>query len=223
MECIAPDEITDEQLIAYIDGEADSATREHVCRCPYCAKRAHDYDLDQQALRALLYRADCPDAQTLGEYYLGVGLLSPADRAVIEAHLQECSLCAGDLAKLKRFLEEENMETITPQLIAAIIGGMYLSKEPRWVSPSGKEQARAIWQGLNLFYRGIDYKTFLIEKYVEGASFEEIASRRGHNRDWARSRVARALRLARGRLVPYMKGLRTTIELEQKEDTHEVS
>jgi anti-sigma factor RsiW len=106
MKCIAPDEITDEQLIAYIDGEADGATREHIRRCPYCAKRAHAYDLDQQALRALLYRAECPDAQALGEYYLGVGLLSPADRAAIEEHLQACTLCAADLAKLKRFLEE---------------------------------------------------------------------------------------------------------------------
>lgn len=109
------------------------------------------------------------------------------------------------------------METITPQLIAAIVAGeMYLSEEPRWVSPSGKEQARAVWQGLNLLYRGVDYKTLLIEKYVEGASFEEIAKRRGHNRDWARSRVARALWLARGRLKPYMKGLRGTIEHSRK-------
>jgi anti-sigma factor RsiW len=107
MECTAPDEIADEQLIAYIDGEADSATREHIRRCPYCAKRAHDYDLDQQALRALLYRAECPDAQALGEYYLGVGLLSAADRAAIEEHLKNCSLCSADLAKLKTFLKED--------------------------------------------------------------------------------------------------------------------
>lgn len=104
MECIAPDEITDEQLIAYIDGEADSATREHIRRCPHCAERARAYDLDQQALRAALYRVECPDPQVLGEYHLG--LLAPADRAAIEEHLQECSLCAADLAKLKRFLEE---------------------------------------------------------------------------------------------------------------------
>lgn len=217
MECIAPDEITEEQIIAYIDGEADGATRKHIRCCPYCAKRAHDYDLDQQALRALLYRVDCPDAQALGEYYLGFGLLSPADRAVIEEHVTNCSLCTADLAKLERFLEEETVETITPQLIAAIIAGeMYLSSEPRWVSLSGREQALAVFQGLNLLYRGTDYKTFLIEKYVEGVTFEEIAARRGHNRDWARSRVARALRLARGRLKPYMKGLATTIEYGRK-------
>lgn len=106
MKCIAPDEITDEQLIAYVDGEADGATRKHIRRCPHCAKRAHDYDLDQQALRALLYRVECPDAQALGEYYLGFGLLSAADRAIIGEHLKECSLCAADLARLKRFLEE---------------------------------------------------------------------------------------------------------------------
>jgi anti-sigma factor RsiW len=222
MKCIAPDEITDEQLIAYIDGEADGATIEHIQSCPSCTERAKAYDIDQRALRAALYRAECPDPQTLGEYHLG--LLAPADRAAIEEHLQVCSLCLADIAKLERFLEEDNVETITPQLIAAIVAGeMYLSEEPRWLSPSGKEQARAVFQGLNLLYRGVDYKIFLIEKYVEGASFEEIASRRGHNRDWARSRVARALRLARGRLMPYMKGLRATIEFEQREDSHEMS
>jgi anti-sigma factor RsiW len=105
MGCIEPGKIADEQLIAYIDGEADSATREHIRRCPHCAKRVDDYDLDQRALRALLYRADCPDAQVLGEYYLG--LLSPADRAVIEEHVRDCSLCLADIAKLEHFLEEE--------------------------------------------------------------------------------------------------------------------
>ncbi len=104
MECIAPDEITEVQLIAYADGEGDSATIDHLRRCPYCAKRARAYAADQQVLRALFYRVECPDAHTLGEYHLG--LLPPADRRVVEAHLQSCHLCAAEIAELRSFLDE---------------------------------------------------------------------------------------------------------------------
>lgn len=104
MECIEPGKITDEQLIAYIDGEADNTTIEHIHQCPHCAERTRAYGLDQQTLRAALYRVECPESQILGEYYLG--LLSPADRVAVEEHLQICSLCIADLAKLERFLKE---------------------------------------------------------------------------------------------------------------------
>jgi anti-sigma factor RsiW len=104
MECIEPGKVTDEQLIAYIDGEANGVVIDHIQSCPYCAERARAYNLDQQALRSALYRVECPDAQALGEYHLG--LLAPADRAAIEEHLQVCTLCTADLAKLERFLKE---------------------------------------------------------------------------------------------------------------------
>jgi hypothetical protein len=114
MECIAPDKITEEQLLAYVDGEADSATLDHVRRCPYCAERARAYATDQQLLRALFYRVECPNAHTLGEYHLG--LLSPNARAAIEDHLEICPLCAAEVAELEHFLQEE---PITPPLLSA--------------------------------------------------------------------------------------------------------
>jgi hypothetical protein len=114
MECIAPDKITEEQLLAYVDGEADSATLDHVRRCPYCAERARAYATDQQILRTLFYRLECPDAHTLGEYHLG--LLSPTEQAAIEDHLQICSLCAAEVADLEHFLQDE---PITPPLPSA--------------------------------------------------------------------------------------------------------
>jgi anti-sigma factor RsiW len=96
--------VTDEQLIAYIDGEADKATIEHIQSCPHCTDKARAYYIDQQALRAALYRIECPDAQILGEYHLG--LLAPADQAAIEEHMANCTLCMADIEKLDRFLEE---------------------------------------------------------------------------------------------------------------------
>lgn len=104
MKCIAPDEITGEQLLAYVDGEADGATLDHIRRCPHCAERARAYAADQQLLRAIFYRINCPEAHTLGEYHLG--LLSPTRRAAVAEHLQTCPMCVADLAKLKDFLKE---------------------------------------------------------------------------------------------------------------------
>jgi len=107
-ECIAPDEISKEQLIAYADGEANKATMDHIRRCPYCARQAHAYTADQQVLRTLFHRIECPDAHTLGEYHLD--LLSPADQDVVEAHLQRCPLCAAEIADLESFLEKVKIE-----------------------------------------------------------------------------------------------------------------
>jgi len=104
MKCIAPDEITEIQLIAYADGEGDSATVDHIRRCPHCAERAHAYAANQRALRVLFRRIDCPDAHTLGEYHLG--FLSPTERAVIEAHLEICRPCAGEIEELRSFLNK---------------------------------------------------------------------------------------------------------------------
>ena len=104
MECIAPIEITEEQLVAYADGEADSATLDHLRRCRHCAQRARAYADDLRVLRALFYRIECPEAHTLGEYRLG--LLSSSEQTAIEMHLKACSPCASELAELDHFLEE---------------------------------------------------------------------------------------------------------------------
>jgi anti-sigma factor RsiW len=104
MMCIAPDEITGEQLLAFVDGEADGATVDHIRHCPHCAARVRAYADIQQFLRAIFYRVNCPEAHTLGEYHLG--LLSSIEQAAIEDHLKNCFLCAADLARVERFLEE---------------------------------------------------------------------------------------------------------------------
>jgi hypothetical protein len=104
MECIAPNEISEEQLIAYADGEADRVTSDHIRHCPYCADRARVIAMDQWALRALFHRAECPGAHTLGEFHLG--LLSADEGAAIQAHLVICTDCAAEIAELGTFLQE---------------------------------------------------------------------------------------------------------------------
>jgi hypothetical protein len=56
----------------------------------------------EHKLRRLLYRFDCPDAHTLGEYQLG--LVDPVQRTSIAAHATECQACQAELNTLRAFL-----------------------------------------------------------------------------------------------------------------------
>lgn len=56
----------------------------------------------ERELRHSLYRFDCPDAQTLGEYQLE--LLEPAERTRIAAHAVDCDECRDELQTLRAFL-----------------------------------------------------------------------------------------------------------------------
>lgn len=114
MKCIAPSEISDEQLLAYSDGEADQTTLDHLRRCPYCAERARAIATDQLALRALFFRAECPDAHTLGEFHLG--LLSADEQDAIKNHLRTCADCAAEIVDLDHFLQAASSDPVTTPL-----------------------------------------------------------------------------------------------------------
>jgi hypothetical protein len=58
----------------------------------------------EQELRGALYRFDCPDAHTLGEYQLD--LLEPGHRTQVAAHVAECDECRSELQTLRSFLAE---------------------------------------------------------------------------------------------------------------------
>jgi anti-sigma factor RsiW len=94
--------VRDEQLIAYMDGEADGAARQHIEACDSCAKRLESFVILQRVLLRALYRLHCPRSQVLGDYYLG--LLAEAEVLAIQAHLAECPYCPAELEALKRFL-----------------------------------------------------------------------------------------------------------------------
>lgn len=53
-------------------------------------------------LTAGLYRMDCPDTTTLGEYYLG--LVDKTEKSVIKAHVAICPHCTAELANLATFM-----------------------------------------------------------------------------------------------------------------------
>src|ERR1051326_7235466 len=53
----------------------------------------------EQGLGRALYRFDCPDAHTLGEYDLD--LLAPTERTRVAAHTLECDDCRAELQILR--------------------------------------------------------------------------------------------------------------------------
>jgi hypothetical protein len=91
-----------EQLMAFGEGEAPADVVTHVAACSTCAASAADYARAEDELRHRLYRFDCPDAHTLGEYHLD--LLEPARRSSIAAHAAECEACSSELRTLRAYL-----------------------------------------------------------------------------------------------------------------------
>lgn len=74
---------------------------------------ADNYDEQQTAafLAALLYRANCPSAETLLDY--GLGLLAPARQPEVYAHLATCPHCTAevhDLAQIEGAAESGAVE-----------------------------------------------------------------------------------------------------------------
>lgn len=59
-------------------------------------------DALERRLRQALYRFDCPDAHTLGEYELDV--LDAVQRTRVAAHVLECEECTEELRVLRTFL-----------------------------------------------------------------------------------------------------------------------
>ncbi len=138
--CSSPPQLEIRQLLAILDGEADAQVEQHFARCPYCRGRAEDLRRLQARLTARGYRQDCPSSLDLGEYQLG--LLVPAQAAVITRHLQECPHCTREIAQLRDYLVEfepvasRNQLGKMSVLIARLVGGIGESLQAGGITPS---------------------------------------------------------------------------------------
>lgn len=149
MACVRPPEVTEAELIAAIDGEADSATLAHLASCPHCAARARSIGQFQDHLRHTLFRQCCPPPETLGDYHFG--LLKPARRRAIAAHLATCPHCTRELAELEAYLAElrpelepglvERVRVLVARLISTGTGGVGLGLQPAYGGLRGNEEA----------------------------------------------------------------------------------
>lgn len=108
MECLEPGAIHDEELFAYLAGEkVRPLVEQHLTICQYCANRLAEYRRLELTLSGKLFRWDCPPAQVLGEYQLG--MLSKELSAAVQNHLGMCVHCAAEVASLTGFLANDPM------------------------------------------------------------------------------------------------------------------
>ena len=106
MECSNPPALTDEELSAVLDDEAEDSTLQHLRQCPGCAERLGEMKKRDKLLERL-WRIECPVPQRLADYYLG---MSDAETSQpIRQHLEDCPRCQDELMMLAEFLglEEE--------------------------------------------------------------------------------------------------------------------
>lgn len=106
MTCSSPPPLSEDQLSALIDGDADAETLAHIANCPSCAARLEAARHFEARLTHDLFRADCPPPEKIGEYYLE--MLPDAERLKIAAHLQKCVHCQAEMAILTGFMPAEN-------------------------------------------------------------------------------------------------------------------
>jgi hypothetical protein len=86
-------------------------------------------DALEQQLRLTLYRFDCPDAQTLGEYELD--MLDPVERTRIAAHAVDCDECTADLGELRSFLAKPtNVSEPVLQRARRIVAKLFTPPQP---------------------------------------------------------------------------------------------
>lgn len=109
MTCSQPPPLTEDQLSALIDGDADAETQAHAAQCTFCAARLEAARRFEARWGQALFRADCPPPETIGDYFLD--LLPVAEHATIAKHLQKCVHCQTELATLTGFLNAENPST----------------------------------------------------------------------------------------------------------------
>jgi hypothetical protein len=127
MNCISPPELSDRQLLEFLDGEAEPETTHHLGICQYCRNKVDALAQLQNGLTARLYRITCPSPLELGEYHLRI-LPSP-QMLVIAQHVRECPHCEAEVAQLENFLKDltadvkPGLPAIVRVLVARLVGG----------------------------------------------------------------------------------------------------
>ena len=102
--------LRDEDIVRYaLDGEPlPQAAETHLKNCVCCQRRLGRYMRLNGALLARLYRSQCPGKIRLSQYC--VGMLSTGDAIQITGHLEECPLCAAEVAEMRRLQATTFME-----------------------------------------------------------------------------------------------------------------
>ena len=95
----ARNHLSDENILAVLDGTADQHIRAHLAHCPSCAARAEELRSFEHQLRYYLYRALCPTTDELLAYIQRK--LNPENFIRITEHVFDCQECAKELQILE--------------------------------------------------------------------------------------------------------------------------
>jgi len=96
--CVAPHEIQDGDLMAFLDSEASTLVVDHLNRCPACQADTGDLAALAGEMGAALFRVACPPVDDLLAYQ--ANLLGLGEQAQIRLHVQGCAHCQLELAEL---------------------------------------------------------------------------------------------------------------------------
>src|SRR6266705_222796 len=88
----------------------------HLAQCSICQQRLADITRLNSYLISRLYRSLCPSSTTLSHYC--ANLLPPDDVIPIVLHLEQCPLCAGEVAESRRILSNFNPFDYIPGFLA---------------------------------------------------------------------------------------------------------
>lgn len=102
--CIAPQEMEEGDLVAFIEGEASLRVQAHLARCRVCRAEAEGLRLLLQQVRPGYNRAACPDAETLLLY--ATDSLLALQGAEVDQHLRSCLPCKLEVDELAASLVE---------------------------------------------------------------------------------------------------------------------
>ncbi len=140
MDCNQPPPLGDDQLLLFLDGEADPSIIDHLNGCPYCRSQAHTLRHFLAQVKGGLYRGHCPTPLELAEYQQN--MLSQELLREIKFHLETCTDCVTELNQLSDYLsglKEEN--ALTPSrslkiLVARLASGFAGLSENRQLAPA---------------------------------------------------------------------------------------
>lgn len=119
-QCELPPELDDIKLAAFVAGEADRTTTDHLANCTYCRARAAALARLHQNFAQPFFRAQCPSPDDLREYYFGFMPSSQIDE--ISLHLQSCARCTRELVLLEGFMADAPASSVAISAVLSDIG-----------------------------------------------------------------------------------------------------
>jgi hypothetical protein len=146
-----PDELSDEALLAYLDGEAQTEIVNQIENSPRYLNRLKELTKIQNHLLEGLYRQLCPDSTELGEYHLN--LLSMKKARAIKNHVNDCPHCAKELLDLRRFLKQETaaIETGITDHVKILVAQLVSGLQKGMVAPAPAYALRGAEKGILVY------------------------------------------------------------------------